>query len=132
MRGAVLHKMMLEFVKERMLRSTYGLVIGALFRPGHDAPWREYIDYDGNRRCSSMLWLARKVFFTTWVYALIGRDRKWRTDLCSSSDRLVHFLSLNIHDPVPYIVIRRFMAVTKTFYRNMMMTLGVFSFLLSR
>jgi hypothetical protein len=62
-RGAVLHRMGLEIVKERRMRASYGIDKAVPFELGtHPLP-RMIVGPDGILRCSEVMhWYARKVF----------------------------------------------------------------------
>jgi hypothetical protein len=66
MRGAVLHKLGLNFVKERLMRVSYGIIVNELFREGYH-PWdSRVIDVDGVPRCTNLLnWFVRRVLNRT-------------------------------------------------------------------
>jgi hypothetical protein len=62
MRGAVLYKLGMDSVKERIMRVHYGVSVFLVFRKGYDPPGRKAIDDAGGERClGAMKWLANKV-----------------------------------------------------------------------
>jgi hypothetical protein len=62
MRGAVLYKMGMNMVKERVMRRHYGLVISDKFREGYDPDELKFRGKDGTWRCRDILhWFANKV-----------------------------------------------------------------------
>lgn len=61
-RGAVLYKMGLNIVKERLMRRNYGVYGDIIFNPGHHPKDRKYVDLAGVDRCrGTILWYAYKV-----------------------------------------------------------------------
>ena len=62
MRGAVLYKMGMNMVKERVMRRHYGLVISDAFREGYDPEDLKFRAKDGTYRVRNVLhWFANKV-----------------------------------------------------------------------
>ena len=62
MRGAVLYKLGLDFVKDRVTRVSYGTVMRVPFREGYHPSFRKEVDFDGLARCSGVLhWFVKKV-----------------------------------------------------------------------
>jgi len=62
MRGAVLHKMGINSVKERLMRRSYGIIANKAFRPGIHPDFRKFTDIAGVVRCrGNMNWYATKV-----------------------------------------------------------------------
>lgn len=62
MRGAVLYKLGLDFVKDRVMRVSYGTAARVPFEEGRHPISRKGIDYDGKARCSGVMhWFAKKV-----------------------------------------------------------------------
>ena len=62
MRGAVLHKLGLDFVKNRMIRVNYGTESRVPFQEGYHPEFRRVLDYDGLPRCKGVMhWFAKKV-----------------------------------------------------------------------
>ena len=62
MRGAVLHKLGLDFVTDRFARKSYGVVFNADFKPGVHPPSRKINCLDGVVRCENVMnWYASKV-----------------------------------------------------------------------
>jgi hypothetical protein len=62
MRGAVMHGLGLNLVKERLMRRSYGVVSQPIFRPGVDPQNRRFVDIVGVARCRDVMdWYARKV-----------------------------------------------------------------------
>jgi hypothetical protein len=62
MRGAVLHKLGMDSVKERILRAHYGIPNDVIFRKGHHPTDRRYISVAGEDRCRGVMkWFANKV-----------------------------------------------------------------------
>ena len=62
MRGAVLYKMGMNMVKERVMRRHYGLVISDIFREGYDPEALKFRGKDGSWRVKNVLhWFANKV-----------------------------------------------------------------------
>ena len=64
MRGAVLHKLGLDFVKERIMRFNYGVTQSSSFRAGYHPHSRKFIHIDGYPRCRGVMnWYAAKVLY---------------------------------------------------------------------
>jgi hypothetical protein len=62
MRGAVLHKMGINSVKERLMRRSYGVIANKAFRQGIHPEFRKFTDIAGVVRCrGNMNWYATKV-----------------------------------------------------------------------
>jgi hypothetical protein len=62
MRGAVLYKLGLDFVKDRVMRVSYGTSARVAFEEGYHPISRKVTDYDGYARCSGVMhWFAKKV-----------------------------------------------------------------------
>ena len=62
MRGAVMHGLGLNLVKERLMRRSHGVVTQPIFRPGVDPQDRRSVDIIGIARCRDVMdWYARKV-----------------------------------------------------------------------
>jgi hypothetical protein len=62
MRGAVLYKMGMNMVKERVMRRHYGLVISDDFREGYDPEELKFRGKDGSWRVKNVLhWFVNKV-----------------------------------------------------------------------
>ena len=62
MRGAVLYKLGLDFVKDRIIRKSYGVAMNVAFRPGHHPNSRKVTSLDGVVRCEDVMhWYAYKV-----------------------------------------------------------------------
>lgn len=63
MRGAVLYKLGLDLVKDRVMRVSYGTAARVPFREGYHPISRKVMDYEGNPRCTGVMhWFANKVF----------------------------------------------------------------------
>lgn len=64
MRGAVLHRMGFNFVKERIMRRNYGVTyIKTPFEPGVDPEHLKEISISGLPACRDVMrWYAKKVF----------------------------------------------------------------------
>lgn len=61
-RGAVLHKLGLDMVKDRFVRKSYGVTYNAEFRAGHHPVSRKITCLDGVIRCENVMdWYAKKV-----------------------------------------------------------------------
>lgn len=61
MRGAVMHGLGLNLVRERLMRRSYGVVSQPIFRPGVDPQSRRFVDIAGVARCRGVMdWYARK------------------------------------------------------------------------
>lgn len=64
MRGAVLHKLGLDFVRERIMRLSYGISTCPLFRTGYHPCSGKFIHIDGHARCRELMeWYAAKVLY---------------------------------------------------------------------
>jgi hypothetical protein len=73
MRGAVMHGLGLNLVKERLMRRSYGVVTQPIFRPGVDPQDRRSVDVIGVARCRDVMdWYARKVQFSPSTQILIS------------------------------------------------------------
>ena len=63
MRGAVLYKLGLDLVKDRVMRVSYGTAARVPFQEGYHPISRRVVDYEGNPRCTGVMhWFANKVF----------------------------------------------------------------------
>jgi len=61
MRGAVLHGLGMDLVKERLMRRSYGSEFQAIFKPDEHPESLKFIDdIDGQCRCNTMKWYASK------------------------------------------------------------------------
>jgi hypothetical protein len=70
MRGAVLYKLGLDFVKDRVLPRSYGINAEAIFRPGYHPESRKVEDLDGVTCCrGTMFWFAKKVSLSGFFFA---------------------------------------------------------------
>jgi hypothetical protein len=64
MKGAVLYKLGLDFVKDRVLRVSYGTSTCIPFEEGYHPDSRKVMDYDGIARCRGVMhWFAKKVCY---------------------------------------------------------------------
>ena len=62
MRGAVLYKLGLDLVKDRVMRVSYGTAARVPFQEGYHPMSRRVMDYEGNPRCTGVMhWFANKV-----------------------------------------------------------------------
>lgn len=62
MRGAVLYKLGLNYVKERIMRWSYGIRYDVLFRPGYHPLSRKVVGLDNVARCEDVIdWFVTKV-----------------------------------------------------------------------
>lgn len=62
MRGAVLHKLGLDFVKNRIMRSSYGISTLQEFRTGFHPEIRKVEGFDGIMLCKGVMdWYAKKI-----------------------------------------------------------------------
>lgn len=62
MRGAVLYKLGLDFVKDRMMRLHYGVSVNVIFVAGDHPEYRKVTDLAGNVRCRGVMdWFINKV-----------------------------------------------------------------------
>jgi hypothetical protein len=62
MRGAVLYKLGLDFVKDRVMRVSYGTSSRVAFRNGYHPLSRRVVDFDGIPRCRGVMqWFVKKV-----------------------------------------------------------------------
>lgn len=67
MKGAVLYKLGLALVKERMMRMSYGTETSAVFRPNYHPEYRRYLS-DAGARCRGVMdWFAFKVFPSSYA-----------------------------------------------------------------
>jgi hypothetical protein len=64
MRGAVLHKLGLDFVKNRMIRVSYGTENRVPFQEGRHLASRRVLDYDGLPRCKGGSPKRSHIYFT--------------------------------------------------------------------
>jgi hypothetical protein len=63
MRGAVLHKLGLDFVTDRFARKCYGVAYNAEFKTGVHPSGRKITCLDGRVRCENVMeWYAKKVY----------------------------------------------------------------------
>jgi len=86
MRGAVLHGLGLNLVKERLMRRSYGVTSHPVFAPDKHPASRRYVDVDGVERCKdAMDWYARRVHFCGRRGLISGRNNGKR------SNRAPHF-----------------------------------------
>jgi hypothetical protein len=98
-KGAVLYKLGLDFVKERVLRMHYGIWMNPLFREGHHPQSKKYTALDGTVRCRGVMdWYANKAF-TSLMISLIDRDKRcqmerWSTTTFTTVIRLKHLILL--------------------------------------
>lgn len=73
MRGAVLYKLGLDFVKDRVMRLSYGVITRVQFRPGYHPQSRRYIPIEGTVSCKGVMdWFAHKVHFHFHNSDLLG------------------------------------------------------------
>jgi hypothetical protein len=64
MKGAVLYKLGLDFVKDRVMRVSYGTTTRIPFEEGYHPDSRKVMDYDGIARCRGVMhWFAKKVCY---------------------------------------------------------------------
>jgi len=62
MRGAVLYKLGLDLVTDRVMRRSYGIATNVPFRRGHHPESARYLDIDGTMRCRDVMhWYVHKV-----------------------------------------------------------------------
>jgi hypothetical protein len=62
MRGAVLHGLGMDLIKERLMRRSYGSEFQSIFKPDEHPESLKFIDdIDGQCRCNTMRWYASKV-----------------------------------------------------------------------
>lgn len=74
MRGAVLHKMGMDYVKERIMRVHYGYSITKPFIEGYHPPERKYVGTAGDTRCDGIMrWFANKVRPNSTVLMFRGK-----------------------------------------------------------
>jgi hypothetical protein len=74
MRGAVLYKLGLDYVKDRVARFSYGVTYNAEFVAGHHPNNRKIACLDGVVRCSDVMdWYAKKAFIRWRPFLIIGR-----------------------------------------------------------
>jgi hypothetical protein len=68
MRGAVLYKLGLDLVTDRVMRVSYGTQMRVPFREGYHPASRKEIGYDGLPRCGGVMhWFAKKVYLDTII-----------------------------------------------------------------
>lgn len=73
MRGAVLHKIGLDFVTDRIARRSYGVTFNAEYRPGYHPPARKVTCIDGVVRCENVMqWYAKRVCLGVYRMKLIA------------------------------------------------------------
>jgi len=66
MRGAVLHGLGMDLIKERLMRRSYGSEFQAIFNADEHPESLKFIDHiDGRFRCNIMKWYACKVRHST-------------------------------------------------------------------
>jgi hypothetical protein len=83
MRGAVLHKLGLNVVKERLMRRHYGVKFNRLgFKPGKDPAHLKGYDLAGNVICkNAMRWYAHKVRQPEYrANPKASKDAQWRCE----------------------------------------------------
>ena len=96
MRGAVLHKLGLDFVKDRIVRKSYGVTFNAEFRRGHHPVSRKINCLDGVTRCENVMdWYARRVYAEIYSGRLIFRMTNWQMVLARNILFSGIFLLLN-------------------------------------
>jgi hypothetical protein len=62
MKGAVLNGLGVNFVKERLMRRSYGVTVYPIFVEGEHSARRRFVDLDGIARCRDVMnWYAKKV-----------------------------------------------------------------------
>jgi hypothetical protein len=62
MRGAVLYKLGMDFVKDRVMRVSYGTAANVTFQEGYHPTSRRVISFDGSHKCRGVMhWFAKKV-----------------------------------------------------------------------
>ena len=62
MRGAVLSGLGLNFIKERVMRRSYGVTSHPVFMSGQHPVSRRFVDVDGTIRCRDVMsWYVVKV-----------------------------------------------------------------------
>jgi hypothetical protein len=77
MRGAVLYKLGLAFVKDRLMRASYGTVSRIPFREGRDPPSRRVYDFAGQAKCAGVMhWFVTKVSIRL-ILISGSKGRKW-------------------------------------------------------
>jgi hypothetical protein len=87
MRGAVLHGLGLNLVKERLMRRSYGVTSRPVFVPGRHPENLKYEDVDGTVRCKDVMeWYAIKVY--SFQLVLILRAPKCKTEVLSNINSL--------------------------------------------
>lgn len=81
MRGAVLHKMGLHLVKERLMRRHYGVEFWRRgFQNGIDPEYLRGCDATGEEVCKDVMnWYATKVFNALRNLLIVGRENAERT-----------------------------------------------------
>jgi hypothetical protein len=69
MRGAVLYKLGLDFVKDRIMRRNYGVAMNVVFRPGYHPAHRRITGLDGVVRCENVMdWYGNKVYSLCYCF----------------------------------------------------------------
>jgi len=64
MRGAVLYKLGVDIVRERVMRMSYGIKVESLFRAGYHPGSRWFMNINGLPYCRGLMeWFAVKVCF---------------------------------------------------------------------
>jgi hypothetical protein len=90
MRGAVLHKLGLDMVKDRFVRRSYGVTYNAEFRKGQHPSSRKIVCIDGVTRCENVMdWYAKKVnnfdhFQTNLIYRVTNLQIMFPKNILSS------------------------------------------------
>lgn len=78
MKGAVLYKLGLDFVKDRVMRVSYGTPTRAPFREGYHPSSRRVFGLDGIAKCSGVLhWFVTKVVNFRERLIQGGNHEKW-------------------------------------------------------
>ena len=84
MKGAVLYKLGMDLVRERVLRRNYGTIMDMPFRGGQHPKERWILHFSGQARCHGvMYWFAKKVILC--LGGLTFRVKRWLPETSSDT-----------------------------------------------
>jgi hypothetical protein len=84
MKGAVLHQLGLNMVKERIMRSNYGFRERVTFVPGVHPESSRYTSPEGKQRSNlGVIWVAYKVRLLKGATFNANREGEWPTTMLS-------------------------------------------------
>ena len=85
MRGAVLYKLGVDVVRERVMRMSYGIETKSHFRAGYHPGSRWYMNINGLPYCRGVMeWFALKVCFRL-IPCLTLRGKDWQPEASSNT-----------------------------------------------